>query len=78
MRHFIVAAACLAACLPLAAAAADKPKPPTMGEVLAASKPSDWHALDPQNTLYLQLASGRVIIELAPQFAPQTVANIKT
>jgi peptidylprolyl isomerase len=57
---------------------ADAPKPPTMGEVLAASKPSDWHALDPQNTLYLQLASGRVIIELAPQFAPQTVANIKT
>ena len=60
-----------------AVAAADAPKPPTMDQVLAASKPSDWHALDPQNTLYLQLAAGRVIIELAPQFAPQTVANIK-
>jgi len=58
--------------------AADAQKHPTMGQVLAASKPADWHALDPQNTLYLQLASGRVIIELAPQFAPQTVANIKT
>jgi peptidylprolyl isomerase len=57
---------------------ADAPQPPTMGEVLAASKPSDWHTLDPQNTLYLQLADGRVVIELAPQFAPQTVANIKT
>jgi peptidylprolyl isomerase len=78
MRTFIVTAACLAACLPVAASAADAPKPPTMGEVLAASKPSDWHALDPQNTLYLQLAAGRVVIELAPQFAPQTVANIKT
>ncbi|MGH8042472.1 MAG: peptidylprolyl isomerase [Rudaea sp.] len=58
--------------------AADKPKPPTMDQVLAASKPSDWHALDPQNTLYLQLPHGRVVIELAPQFAPKAVANIKT
>lgn len=78
MRTFIVTATCLAVCLPVAASAADAPKPPTMSEVLAASKPSDWHALDPQNTLYLQLAAGRVVIELAPQFAPQTVANIKT
>ncbi|HXD84041.1 MAG TPA: peptidylprolyl isomerase, partial [Rudaea sp.] len=61
-----------------AVSAAETTKPPTMSEVLAASKPSDWHALDPQNTLYLQLAAGRVVIELAPQFAPQTVANIKT
>jgi peptidylprolyl isomerase len=58
--------------------AADAKKPLTMGDVLAASRPSDWHALDPQNTLYLQLPAGRVVIELAPQFAPQTVANIKT
>jgi len=53
-------------------------KPPTMADVLAAAKPSDWHALDPQNTLYLELASGRVVIELAPAFAPKHVANIKT
>ncbi|MBS0556924.1 MAG: peptidylprolyl isomerase [Proteobacteria bacterium] len=49
-----------------------------MGDVMAASKPSDWRTLDPHNTLYMQLPAGRVIIELAPQFAPQTVANIKT
>jgi peptidylprolyl isomerase len=53
-------------------------KSPTMAEVIAASKPSDWHALDPQNTVYLQLDSGRVVIELAPAFAPKHVANIKT
>ena len=53
-------------------------KAPTMADVIAASKPSDWHALDPQNTLYLELASGRVVIELAPAFAPKHVANIKT
>ena len=31
----------------------------------------------PTNTLYLELPAGRVIIELAPRFAPQHVANIK-
>lgn len=61
-----------------AALAADSPKLPTMDQVLAASKPADWRALDPQNALYLQLPKGRVVIELAPQFAPNAVANIKS
>ena len=57
-------------------------KPPTMSEVLKASQPSDWHPLDPQNTLYLDLdlgsnKTGRVVIEMAPTFAPNHVANIK-
>src|SRR5215469_9792151 len=51
--------------------------PPTEARVLAESKPSDWRPLDPQNTLYMQLSTGRVVIELAPRFAPQYVANIK-
>src|SRR5437867_2572283 len=54
-----------------------KPKPPTMPDVLAASKPSDWRPLDPENTLYLELTNGRVVIELVPAFAPQHVANVK-
>lgn len=49
----------------------------TMADVLAASKPSDWRPLDPQNTLYMDLPTGRVVIELAPQFAPNHVANIR-
>ncbi len=52
-------------------------KPGTMQRVLDDSKPSDWRALDPDNTLYVELASGRVIIELAPAFAPAHVANIR-
>ncbi len=48
-----------------------------MAELLAASQPSDWRPLDPENTLYLELASGRVVIELAPAFAPMHVANVK-
>ena len=58
----------------LAAQAADKP---TVADIIKASKPADWRPLDPDNTLYMELASGRVVIELAPEFAPQNVANIK-
>jgi peptidylprolyl isomerase len=50
----------------------------TMADVLAASKPGDWRKLDPENTLYMELAGGRVVIELAPEFAPDHVANIRT
>lgn len=53
-------------------------KPLTAAQVLAASTASDWRTLDPQNTLYLELPSGRVVIELAPQFAPHHVANLQT
>jgi peptidylprolyl isomerase len=33
---------------------------------------------DPENTLFLDLKSGRVVIELLPDVAPKTVAQIKT
>jgi peptidylprolyl isomerase len=70
------AAACLM--LAVAANAADAPKGKTMADVLAASKPSDWRTPDPDNTLYLDLAAGRVVIELAPVFAPLHAKNIRT
>jgi peptidylprolyl isomerase len=41
------------------------------------SPPSPWRTLDPNNTLYMELTGGRVIIELAPHFAPNHVTNIK-
>jgi len=53
------------------------PRPRSTAEVLAASTPSDWRPLDLHNTVYLELANGRVIIELVPQFAPHHVANIE-
>src|SRR5207302_89441 len=31
----------------------------------------------PRNTVYLELAAGRVVIELAPRFAPHYVANVE-
>jgi peptidylprolyl isomerase len=53
-------------------------KVPSMQDILDASPASDWRTLDPDRTLYLQLPAGRVVIELAPDFAPQHVANIAT
>lgn len=50
---------------------------PSMQDVLKASKAGDWRPLDPDNTLYLDMDKGRVVIELAPEFAPKNVANIK-
>lgn len=47
-------------------------------EVMEALEESDWRQPDPTNVLYMQLASGTVIMELAPEFAPQGIANIKT
>ncbi len=66
----------LALTVAVASGAAAQTKSKTMAEVLAASKPSDWREPDPQRTLYMELDSGRVIIELAPQFAPAHVANV--
>ncbi|HEY0180571.1 MAG TPA: peptidylprolyl isomerase [Dokdonella sp.] len=62
----------------LAAAAAPVPQPPTMQQLLDASKPSDWRTPDPENTLYLDLAAGRVVVELAPAYAPRHAENVKT
>jgi peptidylprolyl isomerase len=50
---------------------------PSMAQVLTASQPADWRTPDPENTLYLELPAGRVVIELAPAFAPLHVRNIK-
>ncbi|NGY04656.1 peptidylprolyl isomerase [Solimonas terrae] len=59
-------------------ALAATPHAATMQEILAATRASDWRALDDDNTLLMDLPGGRVVIELAPQFAPAHVANIKT
>ena len=58
-------------------APAELPAKPGIADAVKASKPSDWRPRDPDNTLYLELSSGRVVMELAPEFAPQHVANIK-
>ncbi|MBB6254813.1 peptidylprolyl isomerase [Nitrospirillum iridis] len=89
MRRSMVPARLAAAallCLSITAHAADGPKPatsaaakpaPTSADVLAAASATDWRQPDPENLLYMDLAQGRVIIELAPAFAPAHVDNIR-
>lgn len=62
------------------ALAADTPSKNSrsLAEILEASTPADWRPLDPENTLYLELPSGRVVIELAPAFSPEHALNIRT
>jgi peptidylprolyl isomerase len=75
----VAAAACVSALRAEAPAAGQQSvkKSMTTTSVLAASTPADWRPIEPQNTLYMDLSAGRVIIELAPQFAPHYVANVE-
>jgi len=66
------------AALSLCAGSVDaKQWPATTAEVIAASAESDWRNPDPEQTLYLDINGGRVVIELAPEFAPAHVDNIR-
>ena len=51
---------------------------PATASVMAALEESDWRQPDPANLLYMRLPHGDVLMELAPAFAPENVANIKT
>lgn len=71
-----------AAPAPAASQPAAKPAGPAPGnkpssaDILAASKPADWRAVDPEQAIQMELPSGKVIIELASAFAPVHAANI--
>ncbi|MGB6307106.1 MAG: peptidylprolyl isomerase, partial [Steroidobacteraceae bacterium] len=52
-------------------------KPVAVADLLADSPAADWRLPDPEDTLYMDLARGRVVIELASRVAPQHVANIR-
>ncbi|MGJ7916788.1 peptidylprolyl isomerase [Massilia sp. LXY-6] len=77
LQKKVVAALVLGMTAVLAAGAKELPPRPSVGDVLKGSKPGDWRPLDADNTLYLELPQGRVVIELAPSFAPNHVRNIK-
>jgi len=49
----------------------------SVADLLDQSPAADWRRPDPENTLYMDLPAGRVVIELAPVHAPGNVANIK-
>ena len=79
MRPALLAVALsLVVATPASAQDAAKPKYRSAKEIIDAAPASAWRDLDPANTLYMELPAGRVVIELAPGFAPEHVANIKT
>lgn len=79
MRLRVLAAALLtAACASAPARSEAQTTPvPSMGEILDQSPASDWRRVEPENTIYMDLPAGRVIIELAPEYAPNHAANIR-
>ncbi|MCR6643119.1 MAG: peptidylprolyl isomerase [Terricaulis sp.] len=76
-------AALLAGLWVLAACASAPPAegqtaPRSMDEIINAAPASDWRDIAPENMLFMRLANGgTVIIELAPSFAPNHVANVQ-
>jgi peptidylprolyl isomerase len=47
-------------------------------DIIKQSAPGDWRALDPNNTVVMDVNGKQVIFELAPRFAPRHAANIRT
>ena len=76
-RH-LVAALVLASLSALPVFADQGKATPTPQELLAKSGAAEWRQPDPNNLLVMQLSTGRVLIELAPDFAPLHAANIRT
>ena len=80
-RHAVITIALLSAA---AAAPAGQSSPPAIAtgatptSILAASKPGEWVSIPADELMVIDLKSGaRVVVQLAPQFAPVHVANIQ-
>lgn len=82
-RWLFVATALLgfAATVP-ATTLADAPDPVhaylSVADIVRSAPDADWRTPDPENLLYMDLPSGRVVIELAPAIAPAHVRNVQT
>ena len=67
-----------AAALSLVAASPPPPKYDTPTGVVAESNPSEWQAISADDLMVIDLKDGkRVVVQLAPLFAPVHVANIR-
>lgn len=74
MRHLLLAAAALA----LVAAAPPPAKYATPPSVVAESKAGEWQAIPADDLMVIDLNNGqRIVVQLAPLFAPVHVANIR-
>ena len=51
--------------------------PSTMAELLDSAPASEWKAISAENLIYMDLAAGRVIIELNTAYAPANAAAVR-
>nr|WP_282452952.1 peptidylprolyl isomerase [Lysobacter sp. CAU 1642] len=49
----------------------------TTAEVLAQSAPQEWKEIPADRLLVMDIERGQILLELAPEFAPEHVANIR-
>ena len=62
----------------IAAQAPTAPKPKTPGEITAGAPKADWREIAAEDLVVFEMAGGkRVVMQLAPGFAPVHVANIR-
>ncbi|WP_031551551.1 peptidylprolyl isomerase [Parvularcula oceani] len=64
--------------LALVALADPLPGRATVAEILEAAPEEAWVRPDPEDTLYLDLDAGRVVIAMVPELAPAHAAQIRT
>jgi peptidylprolyl isomerase len=83
MKQTILLAACAAA-IAVAASAAPKAKvppaaasQPVAAAAPAAPGPADWRTPDPNDVLAIDTNKGRILVEMIPEVAPQTVAQVR-
>ena len=75
MKRFAAVVLVLLSCA--AIAQPPNPAPAAAPDLLQASPAGDWRDLDPENTLYVELPAGRVVIELAAHYAPAAASAIR-
>ena len=80
-RHVLLAIALLSSAASAPAGQSGAPATPaaaTPTSIIAASKPGEWVRIPADELMVIDLKSGgRVVVQLAPQFAPVHVANIQ-
>jgi peptidylprolyl isomerase len=66
----------IALLFPIALNAAPDTRTPT--DIITQAPAADWRPIDAKRTVVMTLDAGEVVIELAPRFAPEHVANVQT
>ncbi len=76
-QRFLWIAGALAAFSPAMAQDDEETETLSASQIVKQADKDVWRPLDPENTLYMDLPAGTVVIELRPDFAPGHVARVK-